>query len=324
MISVFKPLSAFVVAASLTLTFLSPAPALAQSLPATTGTILLDALEVEDPTTATYSRSAFKHWIDEDGDKFDTRAEVLIAESQVPTKTLTKTSKTIGTGKWYSVYDNLVFTSAIKIDIDHYIPLSEAWKSGANTWTAEERSKFANDLSYEHSLIGVSASQNRSKGDRDPAVWLPKNTAYHCQYVTTWVAVKYRWSLSVDPAEKAAITKILNACPPESIVIVPPTIAKAPLAATADGASKGTSLVSDFILKWAMNGAVIQYSDVTQKFTAGVDANLDGKFTGKEIKATIRVESHRYVVLIAGVPATVDDTSATLADMYSLAVRAAL
>lgn len=321
MISVFKPLAALLAAASLTLTFISPASAAPIALPTTTGTILLDALEVEDPTTAKYSRTAFKHWVDEDGDRFDTRAEVLIAESQVPTKTLTKTSKTIGSGKWYSVYDNLIFTSASKIDIDHYVALSEAWKSGANTWTAEQRSKFANDLAYKPSLIAVSASQNRSKGDKDPAAWLPKNTSYHCQYVTTWVAVKYRWSLSVDTAEKAAIAKILNTCTPDTIAIATPPIALAPLAATEEGAIKGTSLVSDFILKWAMQGAVIQYTDVTQKFTAGVDSNLDGKLTGLEIKASIRVESHRYVVLIAGVPATLDDTSATLADMYTLIVR---
>lgn len=321
MISVFKPLAALLAAASLTLTFVSPASAAPIALPTTTGTILLDALEVEDPTTAKYSRTAFKHWIDEDGDRFDTRAEVLMAESQVPARTLSKTSKTISVGKWYSVYDNLVFTAASKIDIDHYVALSEAWKSGANTWTAAERSKFANDLAYEPSLIAVSASQNRSKGDKDPAVWLPKNTGYHCQYVTTWVAVKYRWSLSVDPAEKTAIAKILNTCSAESIAIATPPVALAPVAATAEGAVKGTSLVSDFITKWALQGAVIQYSDVTQKFTAGVDSNLDGKFTGQEIKAIIRVESHRYVVLVAGLPATLDDAAVTLTDMYSLVVR---
>lgn len=321
MIALFKPLVAVVAAASLTFTFAAPASAAPIAEPTTTGIVLLDALEVEDPTTAKYSRSSFKHWVDEDGDRFDTRAEVLIAESQVPAKTSSATSKTIRTGKWFSVYDNLVYTSASKIDIDHFVALGEAWKSGANTWTAAERQAYANDLAYEPSLIAVSASQNRSKSDSDPSAWLPKNTGYHCQYVTTWVAVKYRWSLSVDPTEKTAISKILSTCTPESIAIATPPVAKAPTPATADGATKGTQMISDFILKWAMSGAIIQYSDVTQKFTAGIDANLDGKFTGKEVKAIIRVESHRYNVLIAGVPATADDTSATLADMYTIAVR---
>lgn len=321
MIALFKPLAAIVAAASLTFALAAPATAAPIAVPTTTGIVLLDSLEVEDPATAKYSRSSFKHWIDEDGDRFDTRAEVLIAESQVPARTLSKTSKTISVGKWFSVYDNLTFTSASKIDIDHYVALAEAWKSGANTWTAAERSQYANDLKYGPSLIAVSASQNRSKSDRDPAAWMPKNTAYHCQYVTTWVAVKYRWSLSVDPAEKTAIAKVLNTCTPESIAIPTPPVAKAPTPATEDGALKGTAMISEFITKWALQGATIQYSDMTQKFTAGIDANLDGKFTGQEIKAIIRVESHRYNVLIVGLPATADDLVVALTDMYSIVVR---
>ncbi len=53
------------------------------------------------------------------------------------------------------------------IDIDHIVPLSEAWKSGASGWTTAKREQFANDLSIAQ-LIAVSASSNRSKGDSDP------------------------------------------------------------------------------------------------------------------------------------------------------------
>jgi len=80
-------------------------------------------------------------------------------------------------------------------------------------------------------------------------------------------------------------------------------------------------MIADFITKWALQGATIQYADITQTFTAGIDANLDGKFTGKEVKAIVRVESHRYTVLIAGQPATADDTTATVADLYTIIVR---
>lgn len=98
MISIFKPLAAVIAATSLTFTLVAPANAAPIATPTTTGTVLLEALEVEDPATAKYSRTAFKHWVDEDGDKFDTRAEVLMAESQVPARTLSKTSKTISIG----------------------------------------------------------------------------------------------------------------------------------------------------------------------------------------------------------------------------------
>lgn len=317
----FKSLSAALLAAFLAFGLVAPSTAAPISEATTTGIVLLDALEVEDPATAKYSRSAFKHWVDEDGDRFDTRAEVLMAESLSPTKTASKTSRTILTGKWFSPYDNLTLTSASKVDIDHYVALAEAWKSGAHEWTAAERQQYANDMGYEHSLIAVSASQNRSKSDKDPAAWMPKNAGYHCQYVTTWVAVKYRWSLSVDPAEKAAIAKVLGTCSAESITISTPPVAKAPAAATADGATKGTQMIADFIAKWIASGATVQYTDVSQKFIAGVDANKDGKFTGKEVKAVIRVETHRYTVLIAGAPATADDATVTAEDQYSLAVR---
>lgn len=316
-----KPILAAIAALSITFTIAPAANAAPITEPTTTGVVLLEALEVEDPATATYSRSAFKHWIDEDGDRFDTRAEVLIAESLAPTKTASKTSKTIITGQWFSPYDNLTLTSASKVDIDHYVALAEAWKSGANTWTATERMQYANDLGYDASLIAVSASQNRSKSDKDPAAWMPKNTGYHCQYVTTWVAVKYRWSLSVDPAEKTAIAKTLSTCAVEAITIPTPPIAKAPTPATADGAVKGTQMIADFITKWTASGAVIQYVDISQKFIAGVDANKDGKFTGKEVKAVIRVESHRYNVLIAGAPAVADDAAVTADDKYTLTVK---
>lgn len=318
----FKSIIATVVAATLTFTLVSPAAQAAPSPEAqTTAAALLEALEVKDPVSAKYSRSAFKHWIDEDKDGFDTRAEVLMAESLAVTSTTTPTSKTIKSGKWFSPYDNLYFTDASKIDIDHYIALSEAWKSGANSWTATERMTFANDMGYAPALIGVSASQNRSKGDKDPSAWMPSNKAYHCEYVTTWVAVKYRWSLAVDTKEKNAILKTLSTCSAPTTEITTPPVAKAPNAATNEGAIKGTQMVKEFISKWLKSGAKISYVASSQRFFAGIDSNKDGKFVGKEIKAIIRVETHRYTVLLAGKPATSDDRSVTLQDQYTLIAK---
>lgn len=91
-------------------------------------------------------------------------------------------------------------------DIDHLVPLAEAWGSGANAWSAEQRTAFANDLGFRPSLIAVSASSNRSKGDRDPAEWMPPAANEHCRYLRTWVAVKTRWRLAIDVAEKRALT----------------------------------------------------------------------------------------------------------------------
>jgi hypothetical protein len=112
----------------------------------------------------------------------------------------TKTGKTctILSGKWVSAYDNKNVTKASTLDIDHMVPLKEAWESGAASWTDAERESFANDLGFAGSLIAVSASTNRSKGDKDPANWLPSNKALTCPYAISWIQVKYRWSLTAD------------------------------------------------------------------------------------------------------------------------------
>ena len=90
------------------------------------------------------------------------------------------------------------------------MPLAEAWDSGAKRWNADTRRRFANDLRDRRSLIALSASSNRSKSDRDPAEWLPEYG--ECRYVRQWVAVKIRWHLKVDRAEKRALSRRAGSC----------------------------------------------------------------------------------------------------------------
>lgn len=177
---------------------------------------MLNSLPVGVETSAGYDRSLFKLWVDDDKDCFNTRAEVLQLESTVATTN--NSNCTILTGKWYSPYDNKTFTEASKIDIDHMVPLKEAWDSGAAGWDNGTRQRYANDLGYAGSLIAVSLSSNRSKSDNDIAQWLPSNTTYRCTYVAVWVSVKWRWQLNVDSAEKASITKTLSGCRDSNIV----------------------------------------------------------------------------------------------------------
>lgn len=94
---------------------------------------------------------------------------------------------------------------------DHIVPLKEAWVSGARDWTAAQRDSFANDLTRPQ-LIAVDASVNRSKGDKDPAEFVPPLTSYVCTYLRAYVTVKHFYDLSVDSAEKAAISSYLADC----------------------------------------------------------------------------------------------------------------
>jgi hypothetical protein len=162
-----------------------------------------------------YSRSLFKHWIDVDKDGCNTRYEVLIAEAIVKPKVGAGCYLT--GGRWRSAYDGKVFTNPTGLDIDHMVPLAEAWRSGAWAWTAAQRMDFANDLEDSRSLIAVTASLNRSKGDRDVAGWLPLRA--QCNYISNWIAVKWRFDLTVDPIEGEFLQSKITACKITNVVI---------------------------------------------------------------------------------------------------------
>lgn len=164
---------------------------------------VLDALPVAPEQRAGYSRTLFRHWIDADGDGCDTRREVLIEEAVVAPTVSAPCS--LSGGEWWSLYDGLTFTDPSDLDIDHVVALAEAWDSGAYGWQPARRQALANDLGVPWSLIAVSASSNRSKSDKDPAEWLPPRIEATCGYLADWVAVKARWALAVDSAERNAV-----------------------------------------------------------------------------------------------------------------------
>jgi hypothetical protein len=167
-------------------------------------------LRIEPEHVGGYDRDLFADWYDADRDGCNTRKEVLIAESLDPVQIGSGCS--ISGGRWFSIYDNVETTDSSKFDIDHMVPLSEAWDSGAWNWNADQRKHFANDLDQPFFLIAVTASSNRSKGDRDPAQWMPPNASYHCTYVRIWIEIKRAWDLSVDQAEHDYLARKLASC----------------------------------------------------------------------------------------------------------------
>ena len=156
---------------------------------------MLGALRVQPEVEATgYDRDLFNHWGDADGDGCDTRCEVLAAERSPILPGLPG-------GGWRSLYDGDTTDDPSELDIDHLVPLAEAWRSGASAWEPARRAAFANDLDDPRTLIAVTAASNRSRSDSDPSGWRPPDRSYWCQYVTDWMAVKLRWDLAVDPIE---------------------------------------------------------------------------------------------------------------------------
>jgi hypothetical protein len=171
---------------------------------------LIADLPVATEVRTGYNRDLFPHWIDADGDGCNTRYEVLIAEAT--------TAPTVGSGcglsggRWFSYYDGASWTATADVDIDHVVALAEAWDSGARTWTTSQRQSYANDLGDARALVAVTDNVNQSKGDRDPAEWMPPLSNVHCRYIAEWAAVKTRWGLTVDSAEKSALTSVANGC----------------------------------------------------------------------------------------------------------------
>jgi hypothetical protein len=166
----------------------------------------LNALTVASEGSMTgYSRDLFPHWITISG-SCNTRETVLkrdgsgvsVDGSCYPTS-----------GSWYSPYDGATWTQPSDVDIDHIVPLAEAWRSGASSWTTSKRQSFANDLTRPQ-LIAVTDNVNQAKGDQDPSTWQPSRTAYRCTYAKMWIHTKYYWGLKLQSAEKSALQSALN------------------------------------------------------------------------------------------------------------------
>ncbi|MFE1951291.1 HNH endonuclease family protein [Streptomyces sp. NPDC059524] len=198
-------------AATAALTALTVTPADASPptpVSASTARAYLSELTVKaEGSSDGYSRDKFPHWITQSG-TCNTREVVLKRDG---TNVVTDSNCAATSGRWYSEYDGATWTAASDLDIDHVVPLSEAWKSGASSWTTAQRQGFANDLTRPQ-LIAVTDNVNQSKGDQDPAEWMPSRTAYTCTYLRMWVQVKHYYNLTVDSAEKSAIQSGLSGC----------------------------------------------------------------------------------------------------------------
>ncbi len=164
--------------------------------------------------SARYNRKIWRHWIDADKDCQNTRQEVLIRDSLKPVRFKTVKSCKVLSGLWKCPYTGEKFTHPRQLDVDHVVPLKEAYLSGGKRWSQERKIIYANDLSHPHHLLAVKASANRSKGASDPVKWMPKQQP--CKYVQMWNHIKKSYKLAMDPKEQAKIQEILNGCQTKS------------------------------------------------------------------------------------------------------------
>jgi hypothetical protein len=183
---------------------------------------LLDRLVVRPRPQGTegYHRDAFgSDWVDTDHDGCNQRDDVLLRDAVLGSTRVGQQGACdhdVLAGSWHDPYTGRTLTfadlkdlhQAEAIQIDHVVPLAEAWVSGARRWSRDRREVFANDLDE---LLAVDGPTNMSKGDGDPASWRPRK-GYQCAYARRWIAVKVRYRLTIDPSEKAALQQMLGYC----------------------------------------------------------------------------------------------------------------
>jgi hypothetical protein len=160
-----------------------------------------------------YERSEFGGWTDPDKDCQNTRHEILIRTSQVEVVFSDSDECRVIYGLWYDPYTNKEYEDAYKdIEIDHFVPLKNAYISGAHEWSEERKKEYSTYTSYEYHLLAVNSGANSDKSAKGPEEWLPVNTNFHCAYINIWVEIKIFWELSVTTEEFTTLDKISKNC----------------------------------------------------------------------------------------------------------------
>ncbi|CAO5256515.1 HNH endonuclease family protein [Frankia sp. AgKG'84/4] len=162
-----------------------------------------------------YVRSEFgTPWSDVDHNHCDTRNDIL--HRDLRSTTIRKSDDcTVLTGELVDPYTTRIIRfdrsrNASAVQIDHVVPLADAWRTGALDWTDAQRLQFANDP---ENLLAVDGPTNIRKSDQDASEWLPPSPGAQCAYVARQVGLKSRYHLWVIAAEAAAMRTVLQKCP---------------------------------------------------------------------------------------------------------------
>ncbi|MFI6112760.1 HNH endonuclease family protein [Kitasatospora sp. NPDC051164] len=180
----------------------------------------LDRLPVKGRAPQTgYSRDQFgPAWSDDSTapgshNGCSTRDDILARDL---TDVVRQGSCTVVSGTLHDPYTarTILFTRGVKtslaVQIDHVVPLSLSWQTGAQQLSAAERLSLANDPL---NLVAVDGPTNEAKGDGDAATWLPPNKLIRCGYAQRQIAVKAKYRLWLTPPEKDALRRVLDSCP---------------------------------------------------------------------------------------------------------------
>ena len=147
--------------------------------------------------------------VDFDNDCQSTRQELLILTSRAETRYTNPRNCVVRSGEWLDEYTGKIFKVAVKVDVDHIIPLMYAHTHGGDRWPAQKKLQFANDPL---NLVLADKKEIKKKRDRGPGRYLPPRKEFHCEYAGLWKAVADKYDLYLESRDRKKITQILDNC----------------------------------------------------------------------------------------------------------------
>lgn len=208
-----------------------------------------------------YNREAFGYpTAGTDSRGCNSRALVLVRDSTTPAQVAFPGGKVLA-GRWVDATTGAVYEDPGQVSIDHLVPLKEAYRSGASTWSTAQRVALGNDVDRPEALKVIGGSGNASKGDKDPAKWRPPLRAAWSAYARAWLVVKVAYDLTADQAEVDALRDMLASTPPPvggsasstSAPVIRPPAPTAPATA-----SSGVSYASCSVVRAAGKAPLLQ------------------------------------------------------------------
>jgi hypothetical protein len=165
---------------------------------------------LKDPATPYNRLQQYGTWVVDHstGTCYNTRARVLIRQSEIPVRFKGSGGCVVDSGKWLDPYTDSYFTNANDLDIDHVVPLKNSYDSGAWQWDQKKRCTYANFMANDYHLLAVRKEDNRMKGDGGPDKFMPANSAYACDYLSHWLKIKLIWNLAMVPGEAEGIERL--------------------------------------------------------------------------------------------------------------------
>ncbi|WP_413584713.1 HNH endonuclease family protein [Bdellovibrio sp. HCB274] len=156
-------------------------------------------------------KNHFGGWIypSHDNSCLNTRGLVLVRDSKVDV-TMNSSGCSVTRGEWAEPYTGRTVTEASEIQIDHFVPLKNAYVSGAHKWNFSKRCLYANFMGNDFQLLSTDGPENMKKSDNTPERYMPPNRAYACQYLQQWLKVKLIWDLGLTPPEKQVVENLIH------------------------------------------------------------------------------------------------------------------